>query len=82
MQTIMQTAPGFLLSATSGAGRPRRRALAEMYIQGGSTRKVKAITEKALRTQLLSVHPLSDPQGAGRDPVPVCQPRTGEVLRL
>ena len=43
-------------------------ALAEMYVQGVSTRKVKAITEELLRSQLLRLGHKPDQQGTRPEP--------------
>src|SRR6516164_3283378 len=51
-------------------------ALAEMYVQGVSTRKVKAITEE-LWSQLLGLLDQCDQPAAGCQPGTICRPPVG-----
>ncbi len=55
--------------------------LAEMYVQGVSTRKVKAITEE-LRPRLLGLGDLGDQPAAGREPRRLCRPPARRALPL
>ena len=57
-------------------------ALAEMYVQGVSTRKVKAITEELCGRELLRFGYKCHQQGLGREPLSVRPPALGRALSL
>jgi transposase-like protein len=56
--------------------------LAEMYVQGVSTRKVKAITEELCGHFLLGLGHLRHQQAPGREPRRLCQPPPRRALPL
>ena len=55
-------------------------ALAEMYVQGVSTRKVKAMTEELCGRELLRLGHKSDQQGSGQEPERVRHQAPGGAL--
>jgi putative transposase len=57
-------------------------ALAEMYVQGVSTRKVKAITEELWRPQFLGLVDQCDQPAPGCEPGAICRPSLGRSVSL
>ena len=57
-------------------------ALAEMYVQGVSTRKVKAITEELCGPEFLGLQHQRPQQGARRGPHGLCRAASGRAVSL